>query len=102
MELVIRIALMFFFIQFLVIITIMTMALLLARPEVSVCESWLSHSGLRRLTVSGREGRAGGAPAVGLFGAPRPSAVDASDSQSANNAPTRPGSFRSQSTLSRH
>ena len=36
MELAIRIALMFFFIQFLVVVTIMTVALLLARPEVPV------------------------------------------------------------------
>lgn len=36
MEVIIRIALMFFFIQFLVVITIMTVALLLARPEVPV------------------------------------------------------------------
>jgi hypothetical protein len=40
MELVIRIALMFFFIQFLVVVTIMTAVLLLARPVVPVlgCE----------------------------------------------------------------
>jgi hypothetical protein len=36
MELVIRIALMFVFIQFLVIVTFMTMALLLAMPEVPI------------------------------------------------------------------
>jgi hypothetical protein len=35
MELVIRIALMFFFIQFLVVVTVMSAALLLARSEVS-------------------------------------------------------------------
>jgi type II secretory pathway pseudopilin PulG len=34
MEVIIRIALMFFFIQFLVVMTIMAVALLLARPEV--------------------------------------------------------------------
>jgi hypothetical protein len=36
MEVIIRIALMFFFIQFLVVMTIMIVALLLARPEVPV------------------------------------------------------------------
>jgi hypothetical protein len=36
MEIVIRIALMFFFIQFLVVVTIMSVALLLARLEVPV------------------------------------------------------------------
>ncbi|MGA2985621.1 MAG: hypothetical protein ABSG32_17555 [Terriglobia bacterium] len=36
MGLIIRIALMFFFIQFLVVVTITTVALLLARPEVPV------------------------------------------------------------------
>lgn len=36
MEAIIRIALMFFFIQFLVVMTMMTVALLLARPEVPV------------------------------------------------------------------
>jgi len=36
MELVIRIALMFFFIQFLVLMTIMTVTLLMARPGVPV------------------------------------------------------------------
>jgi hypothetical protein len=36
MELVIRIALMFFFIQFLVVVTVMTVALLLAMPEVPI------------------------------------------------------------------
>ena len=36
MEAVIQIALMFFFVQFLVVSTLMTVALLLARPEVPV------------------------------------------------------------------
>jgi hypothetical protein len=36
MEVIIRIALMFFFIQFLVVVTIMSVALLVARPEVPV------------------------------------------------------------------
>jgi len=34
MEVVVRVALMFFFIQFVVVMTIMSVALLLARPEV--------------------------------------------------------------------
>jgi hypothetical protein len=42
MEVVIRVALMFFLIQFLVVLTIMIVALLLARPEVPLWgrESW--------------------------------------------------------------
>ena len=36
MELVIRVVLMFFFIQFLVVMTIMTLALLRAQPEVPI------------------------------------------------------------------
>ena len=43
MEVIIRIILVFFFIQFLVVMTMMTVALLLARLEVPVLgrESWL-------------------------------------------------------------
>lgn len=48
MEIIIRIALMFFFIQFLVVVTIMSVALLLARPKDSewVCEP--GHAAMRR------------------------------------------------------
>ena len=51
METIIRIALMFFFIQFLVVITIMSVALLLARPKDSdwVCEP--GHAVMRRSFV---------------------------------------------------
>jgi uncharacterized membrane protein (UPF0182 family) len=48
MEVIIRIALMFFFIQFLVVMTIMTVALLLARPEIPVWGHEPGHDALRR------------------------------------------------------
>jgi hypothetical protein len=48
MEVIIRIALMFFFIQFLVVMTIMTVALLLARPEVPMLGREPGHNALRR------------------------------------------------------
>ncbi len=48
MELVIRIALMFFFIQFLVVVTMMSVALLRARPEAPVCATSLNSGGLKR------------------------------------------------------
>jgi len=51
-ELVIRIALMFFFIQFLVLITIMSVALMRARPEVPVCRSGVSTGGPKRSQAS--------------------------------------------------
>jgi len=51
-ELVIRIALMFLFIQFLVVITIMTVGILLARAEVPVCEFEGGHAGPKRLAAS--------------------------------------------------
>ena len=48
MELVIRIALMFFFIQFLVVVTVMAVALLLAMPEVPIVGSELDIAWLKR------------------------------------------------------
>ena len=48
MELVIRIALMFFFIQFLVVVTVMAVALLLAMPEVPIVGSELDIAWLGR------------------------------------------------------
>lgn len=48
MEVIIRIALMFFFIQFLVVTTIMTVALLLARLEVPALGREPGHETLRR------------------------------------------------------
>jgi uncharacterized membrane protein (UPF0182 family) len=48
MEVIIRIALMFFFIQFLVVMTIMIGALLLVRPEVPVWGREPGHDALRR------------------------------------------------------
>ena len=51
MVLVIRIALMFFFIQFLVVVTVMTVALLLAMPEVPIWGSELGPAWLKRFVV---------------------------------------------------
>jgi hypothetical protein len=51
MEVIIRVALMFFFIQFLVVLTIMVVALLLARPEVPVLGREPGHDALRRSCV---------------------------------------------------
>ena len=51
MEDVIRIALMLFFIQFLVVTTIMTVALLLARPEVPVLGSEAGRGAISRSFV---------------------------------------------------
>jgi hypothetical protein len=48
MEVIIRIALMFFFIQFLVVITIMSIALLLARPRDPVWDCEPGHEAFRR------------------------------------------------------
>jgi uncharacterized membrane protein (UPF0182 family) len=48
MEFIIRIALMFFFIQFLVVMAIMTVALLLARPEVPLLGRQTGREALRR------------------------------------------------------
>jgi hypothetical protein len=48
MEVIVRVALMFFFIQFLVVVTIMVVALLLARPEVPVLGRESGHDALRR------------------------------------------------------
>jgi hypothetical protein len=48
MEVVIQIALMFFFIQFLVVTIIMAVALLLARPEVPVFGRKSDHDTLKR------------------------------------------------------
>ena len=48
MDVIIRIALMFFFIQFLVIVSIMVVALLLARPEVPVLGREPGPQALRR------------------------------------------------------
>jgi hypothetical protein len=48
MELLIRILLMFFFIQFLVVVAIMTVALLLAMPEVPMWGSEPGTAWLRR------------------------------------------------------
>ena len=48
MEVVIRIALLFFFIQFVVVMTIMSVALLLARPEMQLLDGEPGHNGLRR------------------------------------------------------
>ena len=45
---IIQIALMFFFIQFLVVLTIMIVALLLARPEIPVWGREHGHDALRR------------------------------------------------------
>jgi hypothetical protein len=45
MEFVIRIVLMFFFIQFLAVTTLMTVALLLARPEVPTMGRFFWHQG---------------------------------------------------------
>ena len=54
MELVIRIALMFFFIQFLVVVTVMTVVLLLAMPEVPVWGSELGPAWLKRSVAMAR------------------------------------------------
>jgi hypothetical protein len=48
MEVIIRMVLMFFFIQFLVVMTIMTVALLLARPEVPALGRELGYGALKR------------------------------------------------------
>lgn len=48
MEIIIRIALMFFCIQFLVVMTIMIGALLLARPEVPILAREAGHAALVR------------------------------------------------------
>jgi len=48
MELIIRLVLMFVFIQFLVVMTIMTVALLLARPEVPLLGCEPGHEAIRR------------------------------------------------------
>jgi len=48
MEVIIRIGLMFFFIQFLVVMTMMIVALLLARPEVPLWGREPGHDALRR------------------------------------------------------
>jgi hypothetical protein len=48
MDVIIGIALMFFFIQFLVVMTIMIVALLLARPEVPLWGREPGHDALRR------------------------------------------------------
>jgi hypothetical protein len=48
MEVIIRIALIFFFIQFLVVMTIMTVALLLARPEVPALGREIRHQAISR------------------------------------------------------
>jgi hypothetical protein len=48
MELVIRIVLLFFFIQFVVVMTIMSVALLLARPEVPTLGFEVGHNALMR------------------------------------------------------
>jgi hypothetical protein len=48
MEVIIRIALMFFFIQFLVVVTIMIVALLLAQIEAPVLGRGLGQDALRR------------------------------------------------------
>jgi hypothetical protein len=52
MDVVIRIALMFFFIQFLVVISIMVVALLLARPEIPVLGGETGPQALRRSFAS--------------------------------------------------
>ena len=49
MEVVIRVALMFFLVQFLVVLTIMIVALLLARPEVPMCGRESGQDALRRI-----------------------------------------------------
>ena len=54
MELVIRIALMFFFIQFLVVMTIITVALLLAMPEVPMWGRELGPAWLKRSVAMAR------------------------------------------------
>ena len=48
MEVVIQIALMFFFIQFLVVMTIMSVALLLERPDAPILGRTLGHAALSR------------------------------------------------------
>ena len=48
MEVVIRVVLMFFLIQFLVVLTLLTVALLLARPEVPLWDRKPRHDSLRR------------------------------------------------------
>ena len=48
MEVVIRIALLFFFIQFVVVMTIMSVALLLARPEMQLLAGEPGYNGQRR------------------------------------------------------
>jgi hypothetical protein len=48
MEVIIRMVLMFFFIQFVVVMTIMTVALLLARPEVPALGRELGYDALKR------------------------------------------------------
>lgn len=48
MEVIIRIALMFFFIQFLVVMSIMIVALLLARPEIPLWGREPGRDALRR------------------------------------------------------
>ena len=48
MEFIIRVALLFFFIQFVVVMSIMTLALLLVQPEVPALGRKLWHSALAR------------------------------------------------------
>jgi hypothetical protein len=48
MEVIIRMVLMFFFIQFVVVMTIMAVALLLARPEVPALGRELGHGAFKR------------------------------------------------------
>jgi hypothetical protein len=48
MEVIIQIGLMFFFIQFLVVVTIMVVALLVAQPEVPISGREPGHDALRR------------------------------------------------------
>ena len=52
METVIRVVLMFFLIQFLVVLTLLIVALLLARPEVPLWDRKLGHDPLRRSFTS--------------------------------------------------
>lgn len=57
MGLVIRVALMFFFIQFLVVMSIMTVALLLARREIStlgVSPGWMLSGQIKQSQFTGR------------------------------------------------
>ena len=48
MEVVIQVALMFFFIQFAVVMTIMVVAMLVARPEVPVLGRESGHDAIKR------------------------------------------------------